>query len=59
MKKLLIPTLASCLASPANAGLIFTVDGEPQPDAITTTPSDTVELDLELAPGHNCSAWAY
>ena len=51
MKKLLTLVLVLGLTSLANAGLIFTVNGQPQPDEITLFPSEAVELDLEIGEG--------
>jgi len=51
MKKLLTLLIIFGLASIANAGLVFTVNGAPQPDEITIGPSDIIELDLELDTG--------
>ena len=51
MKKLLVLMLVLAMASLANAQLVFTLNGEPQPDEITILPSDIIELDLELAAG--------
>lgn len=48
MKKLLVLLVVLGLTSFANAGLIFTIDGEPQPPVITLAPSETVVLDLHL-----------
>jgi len=49
MKKFLLLMLVLGLATTAQAGLIFTVNGEPQPDEITLMPSEIIELDLELS----------
>ena len=57
MKKLLVLMLVLAMASLANAQLVFTLNGEPQPDEITILPSDIIELDLELAAGHNISGY--
>jgi len=53
MRKMLALLVVLALASMANAGLIFTVNGEPQQPMIDPPlePSDTIELDLELAAG--------
>jgi hypothetical protein len=52
MKKLLTLLIILGLASVTNAGLVFTLNGEPQPDEITLeSPSGEVELDLELGSG--------
>ncbi len=59
MKKLLILMLVLGMASLAHAvpvpagSLIFTLNGEPQPEEIVLVPCQSVELDLELADGHN------
>jgi hypothetical protein len=53
MKKLLVMVLVLGMASVANADLIFTVDGEPQPAEISIRPSDEITLDLHLADGEN------
>lgn len=52
-KRLFAFILVLCLASIANAHLIFTVNGAPQPDEITICPSDMIELGLELSEGEN------
>jgi hypothetical protein len=49
MKKLVALILVLGFSSLANAGLIFTVNGEPQPEEISLTPSETITLDLHLA----------
>ena len=46
------------LASWANADLIFTVNGEPQPEDITLEPSDTIELGLDVPDGHSVSGFS-
>ena len=50
MKKLLVLLLVLGMASMANAGLIFTVDGAPTENGATIDllPSEIIELDLEL-----------
>jgi hypothetical protein len=58
MKKFLVLMLVLGLSSLASADvvqspLIFTVNGLPQPDEIWLTPSEIIELDLELPDGHN------
>jgi hypothetical protein len=51
MKKLLAVILVLGMASFANAGLIFTVNGQPQPPSITLSPSEEVMIDLHLGAG--------
>lgn len=51
MKNLLTLMIIFGLAAVANAGLIFTIDGEPQPAEIWLEPSEAIELDLELGDG--------
>ena len=58
MKKLLILVLVLGMTSMANAGLIFTVNGEEQGPEITIGPSDIIELDLELSAGSNIMGYA-
>ena len=53
MKKLLVLLLILGMASAANAGLVFTLNGAPQPAEIWLEPSQSVELGLELLDGHN------
>jgi len=57
MKKsgLIVVVILSVVASLANAGLVFTVDDVALPDGSTIVlgPCDVIELDLELAEGHN------
>ena len=57
MKKLLVLLLVLGMASGAHAaldlGLVFTLNGEPQPDEIVLRPSESIELDLELLQGNN------
>jgi hypothetical protein len=36
------------LAANAQAGFVFTVNGEPQPDEVWLQPSEEIELDLEI-----------
>jgi hypothetical protein len=51
MKKFLVFLLVLGLATvsqSAVAGLVFTVNGEPQPTEITIGPSQSIELDLEI-----------
>ena len=47
MKKFLLLMLVLGLATGAQAGLVFTVDGEPQPNTVILMPSEIIELDLE------------
>jgi hypothetical protein len=58
MRKLLIIPLVLSAVSICEASLIFTINGEPQPAEITLQTSETIELDLELTPGHICSGFA-
>lgn len=51
MKKLVVLMLVLAMASLANAGLVFTVNGEEQPAEITINIGDAIELDLELPTG--------
>lgn len=51
MKKLLILMLVLGLTSLASADLVFTVNGELQPEEITLYPSDEIVLDLHLTEG--------
>lgn len=53
MKTLSIFALIFCLSSMASAGLVFTLNGEPQPDEITICVGDMIELDLEMPAGDN------
>ena len=48
MKKLLVLLMVLGMTQLAGAGLIYTVNGEPQPDEVYLQPSETIELDLEL-----------
>jgi hypothetical protein len=59
MRKMLALLMVLALASMASAQLIFTVNGEPQPPVIDPplNESDTIELDLHLADGHNISGY--
>ena len=59
MKKLLVLVLILAMASVANAGFIFTVNGEPQPDEvwIQPIPSGEIELDLELSDQSTCLSY--
>lgn len=57
MKKFLVLLIVFCLASMAHAGLVFTVNGEPQPPEITIAPSDIIELDLELEAGQTIAGY--
>jgi len=51
MKKFLLLMLVLGLATTAQAGLVFTVDGEPQPEEVWLVPSQIIELDLEIGAG--------
>jgi len=56
MKKILVLLLVLGFATASQAavtGLIFTVNGEPQPAEITIAVDQTIELDFELAAGHD------
>jgi hypothetical protein len=53
MKKFLLLMLILGLATSAQAGLIFTVWGEPQPEEIWIYPSEVIEIDLEIGDGQN------
>jgi hypothetical protein len=57
MKKLVALILVLGMSSLASAELIFTVNGEPQPDSITIDTSQTIELDLEIMDGHNVTGY--
>ena len=57
MKKLLVLLMVLGMTSFAGADLIFTINGEPQPDTIYLQPSETVELDLELAQGETVQCY--
>jgi len=57
MKKLLALLVVLGLTSLAGAELIFTINGEPQPEVITLSISEEVELDLELASGETIKAY--
>lgn len=57
MKKLIAVILFLAALSTAKAGLIFTVNGEPQPDEITLRTSETIELGLEIAEDHSVMAY--
>jgi len=65
MKKFLLLMLVLGLATSAQAGLIFTVDGIAQPDEIGVPgdqwypilPSDIIELDLEISAGSNTAGY--
>jgi hypothetical protein len=48
MKKFLVFLLVLGLATATQAGLIFTVNGQPQLAEVTIGPSQTIELDLEI-----------
>ncbi len=50
MKKFLLLMLVLGLATTAQAGLVFTVNGEPQPEEVWLVPSEIIELDLEVDP---------
>jgi hypothetical protein len=58
MKKLLILVLVLGITSMANAGLIFTVNGEEQGPEVTLLPSEIIELDLELSEGSSIMGYA-
>jgi len=58
MKRLMSTMLILGVLSTAKAALVFTVNGEPQPDEITLQTSETIELGLELAGGHTCSTFS-
>jgi len=52
MKKLVVLLLIGCMASAANASLVYlTVDGQPAPDVIVCEPSDWFEIDVEAMAG--------
>ncbi|MBA7696983.1 hypothetical protein ES703_105641 [subsurface metagenome] len=53
MRRLIMGVLVLLFASFAQGGLIFTVNGVPQPDEIWLFPSEIVELGLEIGAGHN------
>jgi hypothetical protein len=53
MKKLVALILVLGMSSLASAELIVTVNGEPQPDEITLSTSEMIELDLEIAAGQD------
>jgi len=58
MKKFLVLLLVLGIATAANAevvGLVFTVNGLPQPPEITIGPSQSIEIDLEIAASHTNS----
>jgi hypothetical protein len=59
MRKLLIFVLVLGFASVANADLVFTVNGEPQPPEVFINPSDTIELDVELTAGETITAYDF
>ena len=60
MKKLLVLLMVLGMTQLAGAGLIYTVNGEPQPDEITLlSPSGTLELDLELDGTSGDLLWGY
>jgi len=62
MKKrcLIFGLLLMALATAARGGLVFTVNGTELPDGSTIVlgPSDVIELDLEIAEGHNIAGYA-
>ena len=53
MKKLLALLMVLGLTSLAGADLVFTVNGDPQPDELTLETSEEVTLDMHLAAGEN------
>ena len=57
MKKLLVLVLILATASVAQAQLIYTMNGEPQSAEVWILPSDSIEIDLELAAGHDITAY--
>jgi len=57
MRRVLGGVLILLFASFAQAGLIFTLNGEPQPDSVYLRPSEIIELDLELGEGQNILAF--
>jgi hypothetical protein len=57
MKKLVALILVLGMSSLASAELIFTVNGEPQPEEITIVTSETITLDLHLADAHNITGY--
>lgn len=57
MKKFLVLLIVFCLASMAQAGLVFTVNGAPQPAEIDLNPSEILELDLELTAGSTIAGY--
>jgi hypothetical protein len=59
MKKLVALILVLGMSSLASADLVVTINGEPQPDAITLFTSDTIELDLDVVPGAIENVLAY
>ena len=58
MKELVALLLVLGMSSLASADLVVTVNGEPQPDAITLMTSETIELDLDLSAG-GYNVWHY
>jgi hypothetical protein len=59
MKKLLIIPLVLSAVSICEASLIFTINGEPQPDEITMGISDKIELGARLAAGHTLGSFGF
>jgi len=57
MKKLLVLLVVLGMTQLASAGLVFTVDGEVQPDTVYLNPSETLELDLELGTGQTLKGY--
>ena len=57
MKKLLVLLMVLGMTQLASAGLIFTVNGEPQPDEIYLQPSQTIEIGLELEQGQTIAGY--
>jgi hypothetical protein len=57
MKKFLLLMLVLGLATSAQAGLIFTVNGQPQPNTVYLMPSEVIELDLEISDGGSVLAY--
>jgi len=59
MRKLLIIPLVLSAVSVSEASLIFTINGEPQPDEITIVTSGNIELGVELAAGHTLRSFGF
>ena len=59
MKKLLTLMIILGLASMANAGLIFTVNGLPQEPEVWLEPSEIIELGLELSAGETITSYVF